>query len=383
MSKPMLVTLPFVLLLLDFWPLNRFQIGQPGCSRLVFEKIPLFLISAFSCVVTYMVQKSGGAVVSLTIFPFLLRVENAIVSYVVYIGKMFWPVCLAVYYPHPASLPWWQVAGACLLLLIVTLLAVSTAKRYPWFATGWLWYMGTLVPVIGIVQVGTQALADRYTYVPLIGLFIIIAWGVPELASRLSCKKKSLTTIAAILISILTANTWLQAQHWKSSVTLFEHALHATSNSHIMHNNLGLTLAKQGKTAEAVVHYVEALRINPKYAAAHCNLGLALDSEGKPDEAAAHFSEALRINLLYADAHNGLGLIRAKQGRMAEAMGYFSEALRINPLFAEAHSNLGVAMMREGKIEDAIVHFQEALRIKPGLTEVNINLKTALEIQGE
>jgi len=377
LSKPMLVTLPFVLLLLDYWPLKRFQLQRSNFRQLVFEKVPLFCLSAVSCTVTYLIQHSSNAVVSLTAFPFSTRLANAIVSYVAYIVKMFWPDKLAVFYPYPMPLPLWQVAGSCLLLAFCSMLAVRTKERHPYFAVGWLWYIGTLVPVIGFVQVGSQAMADRYTYIPLIGLAIIVAWGISGFIERWRYKKIYLTVISAFCLSTLSIITLNQARYWSDSISLFEHALGVTKRNYVMHNNLGLFLAKQGKLDEAIYHYSEALRIRPGYTKAHCNMGIALDSKGNFKEAASHFSEALKRNPRFAAAQNGLGLTLAKQGGLEEAIKYFSEAIRIDPGFAEAHSNMGVALMRKGNLKAAIQHFQEALRIKPELVDVRKNLQTA------
>ena len=233
MSKPMLVTLPFVLLLLDFYPLNRFQSQQPKGSanaqqrsialRLILEKIPLFVLVAMSSAMTFYAQKHGKTVASLEVIPLKSRVANALVSYVSYIIKTIYPSKLAVLYPHPGILPWWQIAGACLLLVTISFLAIRVVKQSPYFVVGWLWYLGTLVPVIGLVQVGIQSMADRYTYVPLIGIFIIIVWGIPELVAQWRYRKICLATLATVVLTILMAMTWKKVGYWKSSITLFEH----------------------------------------------------------------------------------------------------------------------------------------------------------------
>ena len=419
LAKPMLVTLPFVLLLLDYWPLGRLR--HPGIAtayRLFAEKIPLLVLSGISVYMSTLSLKNFGTIRSVESLPLDLRVSNALFSYISYILKMIWPQNLAVFYPYPDAVPIWKAACAAMLLIFVSLLALLVMKQKGYLTVGWFWFFGTLIPVSGLVQAGLwPAMADRWAYVPLIGLFIMITWGASDLVARWRHKNTGFAIIAATLLIALTTSTWLQARNWSDSTALFEHTLQVTKKNWVMHYALGLTLANKGRINEAIGHfseavkvnpnvaeahkdfaialakqrnideaihhYSEALRIYPGYAEAHNGLGFSLAEQGRTDEAIRHYHDALKINPGYADAHNGLGLIRAKQGRMAEAMGYFSEALRINPLFAEAHSNLGVAMMREGKIEDAIVHFQEALRIKPGLTEVNINLKTALEIRKE
>jgi len=426
MTKPMLVTLPFVLLLLDYWPLNRFSFEKSTCCssrrestvcHLVWEKIPLFSLAAASSVVTFLAQKSGGALGSLDVYPLGVRIANALVSYASYIGKMIWPNNLAILYPHPGMLPMKQVAGAGLLLLFISLLAIWTVKRRPWFTVGWLWYIGTLVPVIGLVQVGIQAMADRYTYVPLIGLFIIVAWGIHELLKRWRYRIVGLLAITALFLLILIVITRIQVRYWTNSISLFEHAIEVTDGNFVAHNNLGGALAEPGRIAEAMSHYFEALRINPDYGKTHYNLGNALVAQGNLDEAFFHYSEALRIDSDHADAHYNLGIVLEMQGRLIEAIFHyysalrikpespeihynlgstlvvqgnfkdaifhFSEALRVKPDYAEAHNNLGVVLARQGRLPEAIIHFRKALQINPGNDGAQKNLKKALEKQGD
>jgi len=271
------------------------------------------------------------------------------VSYVAYLGKTIWPYNLAVLYPHPLTTPLWQIAGASLIILGFSLLAIRSVKRYPYIAVGWFWYFGTLVPVIGLVQVGLQAMADRYTYVPLTGLFIIITWGVPDLIARWHHKQKAVAIIAAALLFILSATTVQQMRYWDDSITLFEHTLRVTNNNHIIHNNLGLFLTEHGRRTEGVSHYYEALRIHPGYANAHSNLGIVLLSKDKLNEASTHFMEALKTNPRHTEAHNGLGIVLANQGKFAKAITHFSEALRLNPTHAEARHNLNKVLALSGK----------------------------------
>jgi Tfp pilus assembly protein PilF len=425
MAKPMLVTLPFVLLLIDYWPLNRFQFGQssgggskkqrPLALRLVWEKIPLFALAAASSVVTLIVQQNGGAVSSFSAYPLNIRLANAMVSYVGYIGKMVWPSNLAVLYPHPGSLPTWQIGGAFLFLVFTFFAVIRAVRRQPWFAVGWLWFIGTLIPVIGLVQVGSQAMADRYTYVPLIGIFIIVAWGLPELVSGWRYRKVAISTMAVACLSILMATTWLQIRHWKNSIILFERALAVTDNNYVIHNNLGvafflqrkvdkaidqfresmkinpgfvdarinlaIALANKGKMDEAIGYFSEALKINPDCDKAHINLGVALEKLGRTADAIHHYSEALRINSELDEAHNNLGVALASQGKLDKAIDHYFEALRINPRSAKVHNNLGSTLFRKGKINQAVVHFQEALRIRRGFAKENNNLTKALAFQ--
>jgi tetratricopeptide (TPR) repeat protein len=315
---------------------------------------------------------------SLDRFPLTIRIANALVSYIIYIGKMFWPVKLAAFYPHPGVLPWWQVAAACLLLVFISFLAIRYLKHRPWFIVGWLWYIGTFVPVIGLVQVGYQAMADRYTYVPLIGLFVIAAWGVPDLVSRLvsglNHKRIGLAASTAALFLILMIISWFQVSYWKNSITLFKHAVEVTSNNHVMHDNLGFALTARGRADEAIKHFKEAIRINPDDEKTYLNMGIALLSQGKLDECIDYYSEVLRVNPDYAIIRNNLGIVLFHKGKTEEAIAHFREALRIELDYAEAHNSLGVALAFKDKVEEAVVHFREALRIKPDYAIAKKNL---------
>ena len=364
MAKPMLVTLPFVLLLLDYWPLNRFKPwavtgsveDQPlgfrssgddksPILKAVMEKTPLFLMSLFSCVVTVMAQQEAGAISTLEIVPFKLRIANGLVSFVAYMGKMIWPQDLAVFYPHPVSdLQIWKPVVAGLFLLILSTVALWVAQRCRYVLVGWLWYLGTLVPVIGLVQVGEQAMADRYTYVPLIGLFIVVVWGFADLVKGWRSRRWVVSVSAAVMVLALMAGSWLQVAHWKNSVKLFKHALDATSNNYVAHYNLGNALALQGNLTGAVSHYNKALQINPDHAEAHLNLAVGLDRQGKHQEAIQHYAEVLRISPHDAQSHNNLGVALAEQGRLREAVAHFTEALRIDPNFKEAQRNLDLSL---------------------------------------
>lgn len=421
LAKPMLVTLPFVLLLLDYWPLGRIRFEHTGgvsqkkiVLGLLGEKLPLFVLAEFSSVATFLAQKQGGAVASLEVISLKARIFNALISYVNYMGKMLWPSELAVFYPHPVTLSWWEVAGAGLLLGAIFFLAIKFIKQRPYFIVGWLWYLGTLVPVIGLVQVGSQSMADRYTYIPLVGLFIIIVWGVPELATRRARKKLWLPTLATLSIILLMVVAWKQVRYWQNSITLFEHTLEVTANNYLAHNALGVALGNS-RLDEAKEHYLKALRINPDYMEAHNNLGIALEMQGLRDEAISHFLEALRIkpndmkahynlgNILlkqgqidkavkhylkvlfikadFEGAYNNLGNILLKQGRYDIAVEYYLEALRINPDLAETHNNLGVALFRKGDRAGAVNHFREALRINPDDFDARNNLRKVAGIK--
>jgi Flp pilus assembly protein TadD len=401
LSKPMLVTLPFVLLLIDYWPLRRFQFPQlkrnprPSTSKpndvvsqksillsLLWEKVPFFILSAASSVLTFVAQQRMGAVAPMEIYPFEIRIANALISYVSYIEKMIWPHKLAVFYPHPVTWPLWKVIGSGLLLVCASVLVIRAARKHPYHGVGWFWYLGTLVPVIGLVQVGAQAMADRYTYLPLIGLFIMIAWGVPEQLAGWRYRQIILSLSAGIAILMMMMVTRLQIKHWQNDMTLYEHSLAVTSDNYFAHANLGVALSEQGKTEEAIVHYTEALRISPYNAKIHCHLGVAFAKQGKIQEAIAHYGEALRIDPDYAEAHNNLGVALAGQGKTEEAMAHYAEALRIDPHHSIAHYNLGIALGEQGKTEEAIAHFTKAVRIRPDYMLAHHNLGIALARQG-
>ena len=383
MAKPMLVTLPLVLLLLDYWPLKRLGIGVSASNnnqnrpwKLIREKTSLLTLAAGSCLVTLLVQRQGTALQSLEQFSLQDRVANALVSYEKYIEQMIWPRRLAVYYPHPLdNLPVWQIAGAILFLACTTILVVRKARPHPYLIVGWLWFLGTLAPVIGIVQVGGQAMADRYTYVPLIGLFISMAWGVSSVVTRWPRLQGAVSTVTVCVISLLTISTWFQLHHWKNSIVLFEHALKVTSNNQLAHNNLGLALSKEGRIEEAVEHFSQALLITPQYVHAHINLANAYKDQGNLKKAEDHYRQALGFVPDDATAKNNLGIVIAMQGRTDEAVALFSEVLRADPDNALAHNNMGIALAKSGEFDKAVEHFSEALRINPDSASARRNLQ--------
>lgn len=395
MSKPMLVTLPFVLLLLDYWPLDRVQMGRSTdvgmpqthkskttgdqkaiVFRLVWEKTPLFALSAASSVVTAFSQHSAGATWSWDVLPLKIRIANALFSYVRYVEKMIWPQGLAVLYPYPADVfATWKVAGAAFLLVCILVLSVRAARGYPYLAVGWLWYLGTLVPVIGLVQVGPQSMADRYTYVPLIGLFIIIGWGFDEVVARWRYRRIASGAFIGVLLLALIICSRMQVRYWRNSASLFQHAIDVTTNNYYAQHSLGKALARQGKLDEAIVHYSKALQIRPDYAEAYFCLGAALEEQRKFQEAISSYSKALQIRPNYAPAHNNLGILLGRKGNLEEAIGHFLKVLEARPDYAEAHNNLGITLARQGKLDEAIRHLSEAVRIKPDYAEASNNLR--------
>ena len=380
MSKPMLVTLPFVLLILDWWPLNRLR--TKSFQQLVKEKIPMLALAAASSVVTFIVQREGGAVRGLDAFPFVLRVQNALISYVSYAAKTVWPEKLAAFYPYPDVLSGAQAFGALVMLIGVSVVAYRYARRFPYLPVGWLWYLGTLVPVIGLIQVGNQSMADRYTYVPLIGLFIIIAWGAVDLLQRLPYQRVVLRALAVLVLAGCAVTSRRQVEHWRDSNALWTHALAVTSENYLAHNNLGLALQREGKIDEAMSHYNEALRIRPGYATARTNLGVALSKQGKTADAIATYAEALRQNPGLAEAHADMGAALAGQGKLDEAIAEYNEAIRLKPGHFESHANLGLALAGKGKLDDAMFHYEEALKLRPASPEVENNLGYALAVRG-
>ncbi len=392
MTKPMLVTLPFVLVLLDYWPFKRIQIGQSNGDgnsqnwsplfRMVWEKIPFFILTVFSSVTTYLAQKLGGSISSLEGVQLPDRISNALVSYVGYIGKMMWPSKMAVLYPYSGELPWVKALGACLVILFITAVVIGFIKKHPYLAVGWFWYIGTLVPVIGLVQVGLQSMADRYTYVPLIGLFFMIAWGISNLMMHLPHRKVVLGSAAALVLFILMTISYLQVRNWKNSIMLFEHTLRVTAMNHIMHYNLGVALQKQGRADEAISEYFKALQAEPDYVDAHNNLGFVLEQQGGMEEAIKQYSEAIRINPRYVKAYSNLGRALQKVGRIDEAIKQYSVALQLEPEYVEAHNNLGAALEKQGRLEEAIKRYSEALRLKSDYVEAYYNLGAALEKKG-
>ena len=393
MSKPMVVTLPFILLLLDFWPLGRLQVyqvpsmGSPSMAkssviRLVWEKVPLFALSAATIGVTLLSTQEVGTLKSFDLFPLSTRIANALVSYLSYITKMIWPQHLAVYYPHPGNIPLWQSAGAVFILVALSVMAIRPWRNRPYLTVGWLWYLVTLSPVIGLVQAGSQAMADRYTYISLIGLFIMVAWFVPSLLVGWRNRRALLVILTSVLLSVLAMSTWMQVRHWKNSVTLFQHTIEVTTDNHFARNNLGVALARQGRLDEAIYHYFESLRIKADQGEVHNNLANALAARGDSEEALSHYYKALQIAPDSASAHNNLGITLARLGKVDEAIGHYQEALRLKPDYAGAHYNLGNVLVNRGSVEEAISHYTEALRIWPDWAGAHNNLGFALERRG-
>jgi tetratricopeptide (TPR) repeat protein len=388
MAKPMLVTLPLVLLLVDVWPLGRVtDMSWSRIAPLLREKTPFFAMAAAAACVTYLVQEAGGAVRSSEAFPLGLRLENALVTYIVYIAKMFWPARLAVFYPYPPEVPAWQAAGAALALVAISIVALRSVRRFPYLAVGWFWYLVMLAPVIGLVQVGAQARADRYTYMPMIGLTIMLAWGAADLAGRVPRAKPAVAALAGATCAACAALTWVQAGYWRDSRALFQHAVDVTEGNYLAHHNLGVALAETpGGLNQAIAHYQAALQIKPDYVRAHTDLGSALARlPGRLPDAIAEYRAALAIDPDLAIPHNNLGNALAQAGRWSEAISEYGAALRIDPDYAdalhnmaEAQYNFGLALAKDGHLSDAVPHFEAALRIQPDSAEAHNNLGVVL-----
>ena len=342
MAKPMLVTMPFLLLLLDIWSVGRLPLASISTNtfslvstfseacRLLREKVPLLILSVLSCVVTLVVQKSGGAVMDLATFPFRHRVENSMVSYVTYIEKLFWPLRLALFYPHH-DFSTSTVVGSTFALIGITGLAISVAKKRPYFIVGWLWYVGSLFPAIGIVQAGEQAMADRYAYIPMIGIAIMIVWGTADIFSMFPKVKLAAPTLAGLAIFLLILTSQTQVRYWNNSVVLWAHSLEITTNNHIAHANLGTALGSRGRYSEAIVELTRAIEICPNFAEAHNSLGAILARTGRLDEAANHFSTAIQYQPKLTKARNNLAKSFAERGRTNEAINEYREVIRIDP----------------------------------------------------
>jgi tetratricopeptide (TPR) repeat protein len=416
LSKPMLVTVPFVLLLFDYWPLGRMTFhrserdaaSQPGVGRLILEKIPFALVAGAWSILTFLLQKEAG-VVGQQELP--LRIGNAIVSYATYLWNTFWPLDLAVFYPYPAALRWETVLVAAAFLTLVSVLCIIRRKNSPYLLAGWFWYLGMLAPVIGVIQAGAQAHADRYTYLPQIGIWFGLSWEIAALTKSWSIRRQLLSVTAAIVIALLMVRTWNQTAVWRDSESLWTNALAVSSDSLVVHYNLGHVVGQKGRYDEAIHHFTEALRIQPDYFDALLNLGITLYDQGKAAEAIRYFHQALEVKPDSAKAHMqlalalvkqrkgdealqefykaqeldpnqplirvNLGLMLAHAGKLSEAAAQLTEALRLDPNSAEAHNNLGLVFLMTGQPEKSLPHFLTALDLKPSFTVARDNLRRA------
>jgi len=425
MAKPMLVTLPLILLLLDYWPLQRYQKGRsdqgivinpllsdkrkgksrkkngititdevktedsPGFNypwaqvrKLFWEKIPLFAIAALSSIVTYIVQQRGGAVKSIQAYSLPVRLQNAFVSYVAYFGKMIWPDNLAVFYPHPGLWQRWQVSGAVLILVAITFLVIREAKRFPYLIVGWLWYVGTLVPVIGIVQVGEQTRADRYTYIPLIGLFIMAAWIVPELLKKWRYREKVLIASSVLILACFSMVTWKQVGYWHNSFTLFDHALDVTKNNSVAYNNLGDAFYRLGNPKQSILNYSKSIEIASNDAHSYNNRGFSYAAIGNQNQAIVDYDRAIEIDPDIPEVYYNRGNANAVLGKQNQAIVDYDRAIKINPEYAEAYSNRGIEYKTVGNLKQAIVDYDRAIEINSELAGAYFNRANAYAALG-
>ncbi len=381
LCKPMLVTLPFALLLFDFWPLGRSRGGS--IFSLVREKLPLFALAAGSSATTVIAQRAGGALGNLDAYPLAARLANAAISYLAYLEQTFWPTGLAVFYPHPGrDLPLSSGLGAALVLAVISALVVMLRKSRPYLAVGWLWYLGTLLPVIGIVQVGFQARADRYTYVPLVGVFILLAWGVSDLLGR---RRRLLGALAGASLAAAAWLAYLQCGYWRDSILLFERAIEVTAENAVARNNLASAYYQRnqpGDLERSVAHYAEAVRIDPSYATAGNSLAGALLKLGRVEEAIDRWSETVRVKPRYLAALCNLCGALSKVGRLADAELRCLDALSVNPQAACAHYNLGHLYLQQSRISEAESHLAIAVRIAPRDVASRVSLGVVLAAQG-
>jgi Tfp pilus assembly protein PilF len=451
MSKPMLVTLPFVLLLLDYWPLQRFgeitgmnpkasfgnrfrsklRCIKPSAARdcstdpiplrfafgigvstikpdhkiqketlevkkpadpeykwsliypLLWEKVPLFILAILSSIITYIAAQSSGYVHSLEVTPTSVRIGNAFISYIAYIGKTIWPSNLAVLYPYPELLVPWQVFGSVLLLIFITLAVFWMVKRSPYLATGWLWYMGTLVPVIGIVQVASQSMADRFTYIPLIGLFIMVAWGVPDLLKKWKYRKEILLASSALSILCLSIITWTQVGYWQNNITLFDHTLKVTDYNWHIYLNRGVAYGRLGNYSQAIDDCSRAIKIQPGYVEAYTVRGIAYSVLGNYKQAIKDYSEAIRLKADSDINYYDRGTLYAKDGQYQLAIEDFNQALRLNPNYTKTYNNRGIVYTQMGIYQKALEDFNEAIHLKSDYADAYNNRASIYLKQGD
>lgn len=379
MAKPMAVTFPFVLLLLDYWPLQRIE-WPPSAARLkplLLEKAPLLAMSAAASALTVIAQSGSGEVISLMEWPFPARLANAMVVCMKYIEKAIWPTDLAVLYPleRPSAA---GVMLSILALAVITLAALLWRRKRTYFIVGWLWYLGMLVPVVGLVQVGWQSMADRYTYLPLVGLSIAFVWTVADFAATRFSLQIAAGVAAIATLVFLGVAAGKQTDYWGSNETLYEHTLAITHNNFVIENNLGAALGNEGRTFEAVTPLENAIAIHPQYAAAQANLGHELLKQRRLDQAFVHLTEALRLDHGLVQVEAELGVLWKLRGNYAEASRWYAKALEGLPPNARGQSDLCFVLERAGRFDEAIAHCNEALRLKPDLAEARLNLETAV-----
>ena len=380
MSKPMILTFPFLLLVLDVWPLRRVEFTgdwrELGARLrpLVGEKLPLFLLVAIAAVATFQAQREVGAMEAEGVRSLGARLANALIAYVRYVGLVFWPADLAILHPLPSAWPMWQVAGAAALLAGFTGWCVSRLAPEPWLAAGWFWFLGTLVPVIGVVQVGAQSFASRYTYVPLVGLFVALIWLGDDLLRRRQVGRTGLWCGALVVLGLCSLGTRQALAHWRNGLTVFEQAVRVTRDNHVAMTNLGNNLARLGNHQRAMELYQQALRLHPRSVEAHYNFASSLGDMGQLEAAERHYREALRLQPGHARTHNNLANLLADTGRVPEAIQHYEASLRHQPANVEARFNFGITLADTGRPAEAIAQFEAAVRLRPDFTRARLQL---------
>ncbi len=387
LCKPMLVTLPFVLLLLDYWPLGRLRFSKKSFGRLIAEKIPLIFVALTWGIITFAIQKQAGVVVAETQLGPVSRIANAAISYVFYLWKTIWPTDLAVFYPYPSSLPWISFVFSTLLLIAISVFCVAKRKNSPYLIFGWLWYLGTLIPVIGLIQSGGQAHADRYTYLPQIGFCLAVIWQINDLSERWPHRRYLVGTAAAVALLFLAGRTWTQCAIWHNSESLWSHALAVTTDNATAHNHLADAFIRRGRLDEAVSQAELAIKISgarsPDNLYGYSNLGIALSRQGKTKEAIKYFEKVEKDGPNRPALHYNMAGALSDNGQWDEAISELQKELVIQPEFAEAHNNLGIALSKKGHLDEAIAQFQKALQLNPNAPKVNYNLADIFLQKGE
>jgi tetratricopeptide (TPR) repeat protein len=395
MSKPMLVVLPFVLLLLDYWPLNRTAIntqnetniqatlkaGKEKLNFLILEKAPLFILSTILICITIYSPQSGSAPQSKRIIAsfFIQRINNAIFSYAMYLKKLFWPMDLSISYLY-LNIAIWHLFLSAIFLIIITIIVCKYFKKYPYLTVGWFWYLGTLIPVLGIVQIGEHTMADRYAYVPFIGLFVMIAWGAEQISSKKIYLKKPFIFASVLIIVFLSAATYNQIKLWANTVTLFEDALKKDPNNYVAYAVMGHEMLNNGENEKALYCYDMALKLNPRFYGAYINEGLVLMTMGKRYDALKFFEKAMRLDKFQADAYYDIAKFYMADNKLDESIPYFIKAVEIKPDYKEAYNDLGVVLVKKGRIGEGILQFEKALHINPYYKDSRKNLQIALEM---
>jgi len=384
--------------LLDFWPLKRIQFknnydlqsekathyGSKGIYQLIVEKIPLFILAVIQCILTIFIQRGGGVMVSIEALPLKTRIANALISYVSYFLKAIWPNNLAYYYPYSiGTFSVWQICGAALLITSVIWGAIYLSRQYPYVLVGLFWYFGTLVPVIGLLQISDQAMADRYTYIPLIGLFIVVVWGVPDILKKWHYRNIFLCVSAIIILSALTIRAFFQASHWKNSIALFENAVKINENNNHALNNLITALIDKGKYDKAVLCLSRALKMDPQKAYLRMNLANVLFLQSKPDEAISQYRGILQTDTKNTDVYYNLAYVLSTQGKLDESVFLYKETLKIDPEYSKAHYNLGNIYLNQGKTKEAFMHYAEIIKLKPDYVQAYNKLGIIMFKQGK